>query len=216
MLVTQMWVRVSTSGSSSTAAVPAIAPPSSCARSSDSATSQGLRAGWSRVRRHVPALRRSTDRGAVDPLLHERRPQRPELGLVAVPRPARPGRPPVRGEPAKNTLMPVRHTPRGSSGSSLNQRRRTPRRRGRSSVEQREQHGLFGLEIKVERRPGQACALGQVIDRNVGVCTLLAAAARPSTRIACSRSSPDGRAERRPRGCARRLAVVTAGYFTRC
>jgi hypothetical protein len=36
------------------------------------------------------------------------------------------------------------------------------------AVQQREEHGLLGGEVEVERRPGQARALGQVVDRDVG------------------------------------------------
>jgi hypothetical protein len=46
-------------------------------------------------------------------------------------------------------------------------------RLGDHPLQQREQHCVFGREVKVERRAGDADAVGQVIDRNISQRPLL-------------------------------------------
>ncbi len=46
-------------------------------------------------------------------------------------------------------------------------------RLGDHAVHQRQQHRFLGREVEVERRPGQARALGQVVDGDVGERPLL-------------------------------------------
>ena len=81
--------------------------------------------------------------------------------------------------------------------------------------EQRQQYRVLGREIEVEGRPRHPRSLGEVVDRDIGQRAMFE---QPSSvaRIASSRSSPDGRVERRARVARGRLAVVTSTDFTRC
>ncbi len=76
-------------------------------------------------------------------------------------------------EGSKNVVMPTRKARRGSvvqvvdgtveaGVGKLNQR-----------IQQRHEDGFLGREVEVERRAGQAGALGQVVDGDVGELLLL-------------------------------------------
>ena len=81
---------------------------------------------------------------------------------------------------------------------------------------QREQHRVLGREVEVERRPGEAGAFGQVVDRDIGERTFGQQPLGGAPGWPASRSSPDGRVERRPRGARAGAGGSHEHDFTRC
>ena len=112
---------------------------------------------------------------------------------------------------SKKTSMPAAPELHGGPSADLvDQRLERGVGLGDDALEQRQQHRVLGREVEVEGRARDPGALGQVVDRDLGAAAALRAAARRWSRIASSRSSPDGRAARRPRPARGWLAVVTA------
>ena len=116
---------------------------------------------------------------------------------------------------SKNVVMPTRKAPLRVGGQLVQGTVEAGVRMLNQRIQQRHEDGLLGREVEVERRAGQAGALGQVVDGDVGELPLL--------------QQPDGGAEDRglPVVAGRaRGAATTCGagwicgahgeYFTRC
>ncbi len=139
---------------------------------------------------------RGDERGRqVDPLLHQTRPRwRGTRGCCSRASAAGPGGRRMRAEGTEEDLDAAADAPRAgrSAWSPWRRRSRCPRRLISGSSSDSSTASLDG-EVEVERRPGDAGALGQVVDRDVGEGPLLDAAGSAVSRIACCRSSPEGR-----------------------
>ena len=168
MLVTQMWVRVSTSGPRRPLAV----RPKRGHHGALVHLVQRRREVYARgmVSGAAPRSRSALIMAAVwsihfcMKLDHIAR----NSALVASACIARPGHRTVRAEPGEERLDAVTPHPARIRGQPLHRAVELRVGAGDHRLEQREQHRLLGREIEVERRTRDARALGQVIDGNVG------------------------------------------------